>query len=102
MKKQHVLVWESRHEGWVACFVTLSKAKRCLKMETEVFYVFHCNHTKNQPFKIKLKFPLGQYYSCLSINEYQEWEDDEEYVIITDENCDEDCLIVTHKHDKPT
>ena len=49
---------------------------------------------------MKIRYPIGEYYDDLSINEYKEkvFEEDDDYVIITpDDTCDNDNLILTHK-----
>ena len=100
MKKQYILLSESNHHGWVGSLITLAKAKRLLKIETEIFYIFHYCHGKKEPFRMKIKYPMGEYYECLFINEYKEevFEEDDDFIIIThDDTCDEDCLILTHK-----
>ena len=100
MKKQYIVLSESNHYGWVAGLTTLAKAKKLLLIETELFYIFQYCYTKKDPLKMKIKYPFGEYYDCLSINEYKEemFEEDDDFVIITyDETCDKDCLILTHK-----
>ena len=49
---------------------------------------------------MKIRYPIGEYYDSLSINEYKEevFAEDDDFVIITyDDTCDKDCLILTHK-----
>ncbi len=100
MKKQYVVITESNHHGWIAYFVTLAKAKRLLKIEFEIFYIFKCIHKKNIPFTIKIRYPLCEYYECLSINEYQEYifEENDDFIIVTENNeCESDGLCLKHK-----
>ena len=55
---------------------------------------------KTEPFQMKIRYPIGEYYDGLSINEYKEevFEEDDDYVIITpDDTCDNGSLILTHK-----
>jgi len=50
--------------------------------------------------RMKLRYPFGEYYDSLSINEYKEevFDEDDDFVIITyNDTCDKDCLIITHK-----
>jgi hypothetical protein len=100
MSKQYIVLSESNHYGWVGGFTTLAKAKKMLKIENETFYIFKCRHTKKDPLQMKIKYPIGEYYDSLSINEYIEevFEEDDDYVIITpDDTCDDGSLILTHK-----
>ena len=49
---------------------------------------------------MKIRYPIGEYYDGLSINEYKEevFAEDDDFVIITyNDICDKDCLILTHK-----
>ena len=100
MLKQYIVLSESNHYGWVGDLITLVKAKRLLKIETDIFYIFKYIHTKKESFIMKIRYPIGEYYDALSINEYKEelFDHDDDYVIITyDDTCDKDCLIITHK-----
>jgi hypothetical protein len=97
---KYIVLSESNHYGWVGGFTTLAKAKRLLKIETETFYIFHYCYTKKEPFMMKIRYPIGEYYDSLSINEYKEevFAEDDDFVIITyNDTCDKDCLILTHK-----
>jgi len=100
MKRQHIVLSETNHYGWVGGLTTLAKAKRLLKIETETFYIFHYCYTKKEPFMMKIRYPIGEYYDGLSINEYKEevFAEDDDFVIITyNDTCDKNCLILTHK-----
>ena len=100
MKRQHIVLSETNHYGLVGGLTTLAKAKRLLKIETETLYIFHYCYTKKEPFMMKIRYPIGEYYDGLSINEYKEevFAEDDDFVIITyDDTCDKDCLILTHK-----
>ena len=102
MPIKYIVLSESNHYGWVGGFTTLSKAKQMLKIETETFYIFKYVHKKTEPFRMKIRFPIGYpYYDGLSINEYKEevFEEDDDYVIITldDNTYDKNSLILTHK-----
>jgi hypothetical protein len=41
-----------------------------LKIENEIFYIFKYMHTKKEPLQMKIRYPIGEYYDSLSINEY--------------------------------
>ena len=100
MSIKYIVLSESNHYGWVGGFTTLAKAKKMLKIETETYYIFKYVHQKTEPFQMKLRFPIGEYYDGLSINEYtgEVFEEDNDYVIITpDDTCDNGSLILTHK-----
>ena len=84
MKKQHIVLYETNHYGWIAYLTTLAKAKRLLKIETEVYYIFKYNNIKNKSFMMKIHYPIGVYYNALQINEYND-------------ECNKDCLILTYK-----
>lgn len=97
---KYIVLSESNHYGWVGGFTTLTEAKKMLKIETETFYIFKHVHKKTEPFQMKIRYPIGEYYDGLSINEYKEevFEEDDDYVIITpDDTCDNGSLILTHK-----
>ena len=102
-KQEYVVFTESRHHGWFAYLTTLQKAKKLLKIEDEIFYIFKYNYTKKTPFYMKLHQPFGEYYKCLSINEYQEYvfEKNDDYIIVTqNDKCNEEnYLILTYKLD---
>lgn len=100
MQRQHIVVFESHHYGWLAYQSTLTKVKRLLKDENETYYIFKCNVKKGN-FSIKLRYPFCEYYDSLNINTYtgtESFEENDDYVIIskTDE-CEDNGLILTHK-----
>jgi hypothetical protein len=102
MKTYYIVLSESNHYGWVGGLTTHAKAKRLLKIETDTFYIFKYIHKKTEPFRMKIRYPIGYpYYDGLSINEYKEevFEEDDDYVIITldDNTYDKNSLILTHK-----
>lgn len=100
MLTKYIVLSESNHYGWVGGFTTLAEAKKMLKIETETFYIFKYVHKKIEPFQMKIRYPIGEYYDGLTINEYKEevFEEDDDYVIITpDDTCDDGSLILTHK-----
>ena len=102
MKKQYIVLSESHHDGWGASLITFAKANKLLKIEDKVYYIFHYNYcyTKKQPLQMKIMYPFGEYYDCLSINKYKEeiFEEEDDFVIITyDDTCEENCLILTNK-----
>ena len=97
---KYIVLSESNHYGWVGGFTTLREAKKMLKIETETFYIFKYVHKKTEPFQMKIRYPIGEYYDGLSINEYKEevFAEDDDFVIITyNDTFDKDCLILTHK-----
>ena len=99
MPIKYIVLSESNHYGWVGGFTTLAEAKKMLKIETETFYIFKHVHKKTEPFQMKIRYPIGEYYDGLSINDYKEevFEEDDDYVIITpDDTCDNGSLILTH------
>lgn len=65
----YVVVFESCHYGPLVYATTLKRAKRLLKIETDVFYIFKYSG-KTEPFMMKLRYPLSGNYECLSINDY--------------------------------
>ena len=97
----YVVVFESRHYGPLAYATTLTRAKRLLQIETELFYIFKYSG-KTDPFMMKLRYPLSGNYECLSINDYMHDDrvadtdnaDDDGFITIT-RNDDQDGLIVT-------
>lgn len=93
---RYVVIYESRHAGWLAYFSTLAEAKRLLKREDEVSYIFKYMQ-KDTQFQMILRYPFNGYYDCLAINEYKEkvFKEDDDYVIITRDDED-DSLILTH------
>ena len=100
MPTKYIVLSESNHYGWVGGLTTLAEAKKMLKIETETFYIFKHVHKKTEPFLMKIRYPIGEYYDGLSINEYTEevFDEDDDYVIITsDDTCDNGSLILTHK-----
>jgi len=69
------------HTGQTAGYITLQQAKKLLKDESIVVYVFkvpRMRYGNNQ----MLKYPLGEYYSALEINVANE----DVYVSMNDEN----------------
>jgi hypothetical protein len=88
MPIKYIVLSESRHYGWVGGFTTLAEAKKMLKIETELFYIFRYVHKKTEPFQMKIRYPIGEYYDALSINEYTEevFNEDDDYVIITQDD----------------
>lgn len=100
MLTKYIVLSESTHYGWVGGFTTLAKAKKMLKMETETFFIFKYVHKKTDMFKMKIRYPIGVYYDCLTINDYNidVFDEDDDYVIITiDDTSDNNTLILTHK-----
>jgi len=100
MPIKYIVLSETNHYGWVGGFTTLAKAKKLLKIETETYYIFKYVHQKTEPFQMKIRYPITQYYDGLTINEYKDevFEEDDDYVIITpDDTCDNGSLILTHK-----
>ena len=69
MPIKYIVLSESNHYGWVGGFTTLTEAEKMLKIETETFYIFKHVH-KKQPFQMKIRYPIGEYYDGLSINVY--------------------------------
>ena len=106
MPTKYIVLSESNHYGWVGGLTTLAEAKKMLKIETETFYIFKHIHEQTEPFQMKIRYPIGEYYDGLSINEYTEevFDEDDDYVIITpdDDTCDNDSLILTHKPNRVT
>jgi hypothetical protein len=99
MKNQYIVITETNHYGWIAYFTTLSEAQKLLKIEGEIFYIFKYCQVKKEIFNIKIKFPIGEYYNYLHINEYVEEliEENDNYVIITKNKCEDNNLILTYK-----
>jgi len=60
MLKKHIVLFESKHHGWIAYSTTGSDAKRILSVNKkyDVFYIFECDLLKEYPYIMKLKAPL--------------------------------------------
>ena len=96
----YVVLTESNHYGYIAFFTNYTEAKKLLKVESEIYYIFKYDLKKEMQFNMKLKYPFSEYYECLSINKYKNeiFERDDDYVNITKNNDPEDnFLLVTHK-----
>lgn len=97
----YIVIFESWHYGPLAYATTLTRAKRLLQIETELFYIFKYSG-KTDPFMMKLRYPLSGNYECLSINDYMHDDrvadtdntDDGGFITIT-RNDDQGGLIVT-------
>jgi hypothetical protein len=103
MIKKHIILFESKECGWVAYSATFGEAKRMLSINithnSNIFYVFECNLLKQNPYTLKLKFPLPRHYDYKKINIYKEEdvEENEEYITISYTDADTSiCLDVKH------
>jgi hypothetical protein len=102
MLKKHIILFEAKDVGWIAYSTTFADAKRMLTINAttnhDIFYIFECNLLKQNPYTMKLKFPLKDHYTFSKINLYKEEEfiNNEKYMTISYK--DEDggiCLDVT-------
>ena len=101
MLKNHIVLFESKHYGWIAYSTTGSDAKRILSVNNnyDIFYIFHCNLEQQYPYTMKLKSPLNNNYDCKKINKYKEenFEEKDKYLTISYETADEGiCFEVKH------
>jgi hypothetical protein len=89
----YIVLTESRHDGWTAANITYADARRLLKVEDRVFYIFRC---ARPPVELRLHFPFSEHYECLSINTYDQNDqfEDDDYVTIT---ITGPTLTVTHR-----
>jgi len=94
MLKKHVVLFESKHHGWIAYSTTGSDAKRILSVNKKynVFYIFECDLFRQYPYIMKLKAPLNKHYDCKKINKYEEenFEENSKYIMISSKEEDED------------
>lgn len=83
MKKLYVVLYESRHHGLVGYVTTLVEANKLLKIEDEVYYIFKLDK-KQDNLIMKIRYPMCEFYDCLSKNIYTEevFDDTDDYVII--------------------
>ena len=122
MPKRYIVLNESNDHGLIAYESTQKKANRLLKIENEVFYIFKIGSLGiGVDDIIRLKYPLSDHYSCLTINDLTDIDQinqllelnkliqlnqlDEknklycDYIEITKtKDCEDDCLIVTVIH----
>ena len=93
MLKKHIVLFETKDNGWIAYSTTGSDAKRILNVNKNysIFYIFECNIEKQYPYTMKLRAPLNKYYDCKKINKYKEvnFEENDKYITISYENVDE-------------
>ncbi len=93
MFKKHIVLFEAKDYGWIAYSTTFADAKRVLTINDThqpIFYIFECNLLKNNPYTMKLKFPFLNHYSDKKINIYieEEFEENEEYILISYDDAD--------------
>jgi hypothetical protein len=93
MLKKHVVLFEAKNYGWIAYSTTFADAKRVLTIndtQQDIFYIFECNLLKQNPYTMKLKFPFPKHYNHKKINIYteDEFEDNEEYILISYDDAD--------------
>jgi len=101
MLKKHLVLFESKDNGWIAYSTTGSDAKRILSVNKKynIFYIFECDLLKQYPYTMKLKAPLELYYDCKRINKYKEdiFLEKDEFIIVSYEAVDEGiCFDVNH------
>ncbi len=56
------------HTGQTSTYITFRQAKKLLKDETIIVYIFKIPKCKCN--NLMLKYPLCEYYKCLEINDY--------------------------------
>jgi hypothetical protein len=93
MLKKHIVLFESKHHGWIAYSTTGSDAKRILSVNNkyDVFYIFECDLLKPYPYIMKLKAPLQKHYDCKRITKYKDETFEE-----NDKN-----IVISSKHEGP-
>ncbi len=99
MLKKHIVLFESKDNGWLAYSTISSDAKRILNVNKNynIFYVFECDLLKQYPYTMKLKAPLNENYNCKKINKYKEetFEENDKYIIVSYETEEGICFDVT-------
>ena len=99
MLKKHIVLFESKDNGWVAYSTISSDAKRILNVNKNynIFYVFECDLLKQYPYTMKLKAPLNENYNCKKINKYKEeiFEENDKYIIVSYKTEEGICFDVT-------
>ena len=95
MRRIHVILFESKHHGWISYAIMGKEAKRLLKISPHIFYIFECDipvfecDIPDSNIVMKLKKPLDKYYKTNVINIYKDEDKDE------DEDEDEDdCMCI--------
>jgi hypothetical protein len=87
MLKKHIVLFESKHHGWIAYSTTGSDAKRILSVNNkyDIFYIFECDLLREYPYIMKLKSPLDKHYDCKKINKYEEefFEENTKYIMVS-------------------
>ena len=101
MLKKHLVLFESKDNGWIAYSTTGSDAKRILSVNKKynIFYIFECDLLKQYPYTMKLKAPLELYYDCKRINKYKEenFLEKDAFIIVSYKAVDEGiCFDVKH------
>uniref|UniRef100_A0A6C0F553 Uncharacterized protein n=1 Tax=viral metagenome TaxID=1070528 RepID=A0A6C0F553_9ZZZZ len=103
MQKKHVVLFQTKHQDWIAYSTTGADAKRIINVNKKhaVFYIFECNLLKQHPHTMKLKAPFEKYYDCKKIIKYKEesFSESDDYIIISYEDDDDGsiCLDVMCK-----
>jgi len=94
MLKKYIVLFESKHFGWIAYSTTRADAKRILIINNKyhVLYIFECDLTKQYPYTMKLKSPLDKHCNCKIINKYKEdnFDENDKYIIISYQAATED------------
>jgi hypothetical protein len=67
-----------------------TEAKRLLRVNPDIFYIFKCDLLDSDPYIMKLRTPFNNYYKSKKINIYKEE--------VFDEN--EKCIFITNDNDK--
>jgi hypothetical protein len=100
MLKKHIVLFESKHHGWIAYSTTGSDAKRILSVNNkyDVFYIFECDLLREYPYIMKLKSPLDKHYDCKKINKYEEeiFEENTKYIMVSSKMEGQDEGIYFH------
>lgn len=94
MLKKHIVLFESKDYGWIAYSTTGADAKRILRVNNNynIFYIFECNLLQKNPYTMKLKTPLDNYFDCKVINKYKEdnFIDEDNFLIVSYNDEDEE------------
>jgi hypothetical protein len=94
MLKKHIVLFETKKYGWIAYSTTGSDAKRILNVNNKhnIFYIFECDLLREDPYIMKLKRPIHNYYDCKKINKYKDenFIENNKYIIVFSKKKDQD------------
>ena len=90
--KTHVVFFETKDYGWISYSVMGTEAKRLLRVNPHIFYIFKCNLLVSDPYIMKLKTPFNNYYKSKTINIYKEE--------VFSEGDNKTCIFITNDNDE--